>query len=159
MFPMLSSSIRWGNLVFPRRGPVPHLSTLTLLLRLSGLWSLELETIHSYCLRKEIIFPPPVRYVLCLLNSCYPSLDLCVLCLLEARSREVPQMDLLLKQRDAAPPSPHPRVWVKIQVGSVCQKPGWEAQGGFAPPGHLVPGLLLGQIILCGDLLWMVPSQ
>lgn len=76
--------------MFPRRGPVPHISTLTLLLRLSGLWSLELETIRLHYLRKEVMFPSSVRCVLCLLDSCYPSLDLRVLCLLEGRSREVP---------------------------------------------------------------------
>ena len=38
----------------------------------------------------EFLFPPPVCCVLCLLNSFYPALDLCLLCLLEGRSREVP---------------------------------------------------------------------
>ena len=68
-------------------------------------------------------------------------------------------MGLLLKQLDAAPPSSHPRVWVKIQVGSVCRKPGREAQGGFTPPGHSVPWPLPGQIISCGDFMRWSPHS
>lgn len=74
----------------PLQRTSPPYHTLTLLLRLSGLWSLELETIRLQYLRKEVMFPSSVRCVLCLLDSCYPSLDLRVLCLLEGRSREVP---------------------------------------------------------------------
>ena len=56
-------------------------------------------------------------------------------------------------------PSSHPRVWVKIQVGSVCRKPGREAQGGFTPPGHSVPWPLPGQIISCGDFMRWSPHS